>query len=87
MGSRPLAKGISQNFGQRNQKAAAAASSVQKCNGDHIQDLLGRGQPTPVQLREENELLSRCTFQEDQGRTRVQAHEAAGLWSCGGGDG
>ena len=36
MGSRPLAKGISQNFGQRNQKAAAA----QKCNGDHIQDLL-----------------------------------------------
>ena len=81
MGSRPLAKGISQNFGQRNQKAAAA-SSVQKCNGDHIQDLLGRGQPTP-----ENEALSRCTFREDQGRTRVQAHEAAGLWSCGGGDG
>ena len=39
MGSRPLAKGISQNFGQRNQKAAAA-SSVQKCNSDHIQDLL-----------------------------------------------
>ena len=86
MGSRPLAKGISQNFGQRNQKAAAA-SSVQKCNGDHSQDLPSRGQPTPVQLREENELLSRCTFQEDQGRTRVQAHEAVGLWSCGGGDG
>ena len=67
MGSRPLAKGISQNFGQRNQKAAAV-SSVQKCNGDHIQDLLGRGQPTPVQLREENEPLLRCTFREE---TRV----------------
>ena len=60
MGSRPLAKGISQNFGQRNQKAAAV-SSVQKCNGDHVQDLLGRGQLT---LCEENEPLLRCTFRE-----------------------
>ena len=49
MGSRPLAKGISQNFGQRNQPklwpkesegSSSAVSSVQKCNGDHIQDLL-----------------------------------------------
>ena len=86
MGSRPLAKGISQNFGQRNQKAAAV-SSVQKCNGDHVQDLLGRGQLT---LCEENEPLLRCTFREatrDQGRTRMQADEAGGLWSCGSGDG
>ena len=85
MGSRPLAKGISQNFGQRNQKKAAASS---RCRNATVTT----STPVPRSANAsadawEDRAIVKMHPQWGPGSDKDAGSWSCRLWSCSGGDG